>query len=83
MFQLYHGENKLLSMIWWWCPHCTRPNKTNNLRWNVIVLGNWIKSHLVDMLLHSDTFFWFRAKQSLLLLLSAACLAEKQQIPIV
>jgi hypothetical protein len=29
-----------------------------------------------------DTLFWFRANQSLLLHLSAACLAEKQQIPI-
>ena len=34
------------------------------------------------MLLHSDTLFWFRANQSLLFLLNAACLAEKQQIPI-
>ena len=31
---------------------------------------------------HSDTLFWFRANQSLLFLLNAACLAEKQQIPI-
>jgi hypothetical protein len=29
---------------------------------------------------HLDTLSWFRAKQSLLFLLSAACLAEKQQI---
>jgi hypothetical protein len=36
----------------------------------------------VDMSLHSDTLFWFRANQSLLFLLNAACLAEKQQIPI-
>jgi hypothetical protein len=34
------------------------------------------------MLLHSDTLFWFRANQSLLLLLNAACFAEKQQISI-
>ena len=34
------------------------------------------------MSLHSDTLFWFRANQSLLFLLNAACLAEKQQIPI-
>ena len=40
-------------------------------------------SHWVDMSLHSDTLFWFRAKQSLLFLLNAAFLAEKQQIPIV
>ena len=31
---------------------------------------------------HSDTLFWFRANQSLLFLLNAACLAEKQHIPI-
>ena len=31
---------------------------------------------------HSDTLFWFRANQSLLLFLNDACLAEKQQIPI-
>ena len=36
----------------------------------------------VDMLLHSDTLFWFRANQSLLYLLNDACLAKKQQIPI-
>ena len=34
------------------------------------------------MSLHSDTLFWFLPNQSLLLLLNAACLAEKQQIPI-
>jgi hypothetical protein len=32
--------------------------------------------------LHSDTLFWFWANQSLLFLLNAAYLAEKQQIPI-
>jgi hypothetical protein len=39
-------------------------------------------SHWVDMSLHSDTLFWFRANQSLLFLLNAAFLAKKQQIPI-
>jgi hypothetical protein len=34
------------------------------------------------MLLHSNTLFWFRANQSLLFLLNAACLTEKQQIQI-
>jgi hypothetical protein len=34
------------------------------------------------MSLHSDTLFWFRANQSLLFLLNAVWLAEKQQIPI-
>jgi hypothetical protein len=32
------------------------------------------------MSLHADPLFWFRASQSLLLLLNAACLAEKKQI---
>ena len=32
------------------------------------------------MSLHSDTLSWFRASQSLLFLLNAACLAETQQI---
>jgi hypothetical protein len=47
-----------------------------------IVLAHWNNSPRVDMSLHSDTLFWFRANQSLLFLLNAACLAEKQQIPI-
>jgi hypothetical protein len=34
------------------------------------------------MSLHLDTLFWFRANQSLLFFFSAACLPEKQQIPI-
>ena len=34
------------------------------------------------MLLHSDTLSWFQDIQSLLLLLKAAWLTEKQQIPI-
>jgi hypothetical protein len=32
--------------------------------------------------LHSDTLFWFRANKSLIFLLNAACLAEKQHISI-
>jgi hypothetical protein len=34
----------------------------------------------VDISLHSDTLFWFRANQSLLFLLNASCLVEKQQL---
>ena len=54
------------------------------LSWIYIVLAHWNNSPQADMLLHSDTLFWFRANQSLLFLLkvNAACLAEKQQIPI-
>jgi len=25
LFQLYHGDNKLYAMRWWWFPPCTRP----------------------------------------------------------
>jgi hypothetical protein len=35
------------------------------------------------MSLYLDILFWFRANQSLLFLLNAESLAEKQQIPIV
>jgi hypothetical protein len=51
-------------------------------RWIFIVLVHWNNSPRVDMSLHSSTLFWFRANQSLLFLLNAACLAEKQEIPI-
>jgi hypothetical protein len=46
-------------------------------------LARWANnSQRVDMSLHSDTLFWFRANQSLLFLLNDAFLAEKQQISI-
>jgi len=47
-----------------------------------IVLAHWNNSPRIVMRLHSDTIKWFPAKQSLLLFLSAACLAEKQQMPL-
>jgi hypothetical protein len=47
--------------------------------WIPIVLAHWNNSLLVDMSFHSDTLSIFRANQSLLLLISAACLAEKQK----
>ena len=55
---------------------------TNMLSWIFIVLAHWNNSQRIDMLPHLDTLSWFRAKHSLLFLLNAACLAEKQQIPI-
>jgi hypothetical protein len=80
IFQLYHGENNLIfnemmmmSALYW----------ANTLSWNIIVLAHWNNSPWEDMSLHSDTLFWFWANQSLLFLLNAACLAEKQHIPIV
>jgi hypothetical protein len=44
------------------------------------VLAQWNNSSQIDMPSHSNT--WFRANQSLLILLNDACLAEKQQVPI-
>jgi hypothetical protein len=79
IFQLHHGKNKLIfydmmirSALFY----------TNTQSWIFIVLAHWNNSPRIDMSLLSDTLFWFRANQSLLLLLNAACLAEKQQIPI-
>jgi hypothetical protein len=47
-----------------------------------IALARWANNRQrVDMSLHSDTLFWFRANQFLLFLLNAAFLAKKQQIP--
>jgi hypothetical protein len=46
------------------------------------VLVHWNNSLRRDISLHSDTLSWFRANQSLLFLLNAVCLVEKQQIPI-
>jgi hypothetical protein len=46
------------------------------------VLAHWNNSPRVNMSLHSDTLFWFRANQYVLFLRNAMCLAEKQQIPI-
>ena len=66
-------------MKWWWSPHCSRPIRRVGF---FIVLAHWNNSPRVDMSLHSDALFWFRADQSLLFILNAACLAQKQQIPI-
>ena len=40
------------------------------------MLAHLNNSPRIDMSLHSDTLFWFRANQYLLFLLNAACLAE-------
>ena len=76
IFQLYHGENKLIlnelmmrSTLYY----------TNTLSWIFIVLAHLNNSLWVDMSPH-DTLFWFRVNHSLLFLLNDACLVEKQQI---
>ena len=79
IFQLYYGENKLIFNEMMMTPALYQ---INMLSWIFIMLAHWNNSLRVDMSLHSDTLFWFRANQSLIFLLNAACLAEKQQIPI-
>ena len=56
----------------WSCLLCIRPTC-----W----VGFDSACSLKQQLLHSHTLFWFWANQSFLLLLSVACLVEKQQIP--
>ena len=68
IFQPYHDETKLHSMIWW-CPLWTRPS----LGGIFIMLPHINNSPQVDMLLHSDTLFRFWANQSLVLLLNVVC----------
>jgi hypothetical protein len=55
---------------------------TNMLNWISIVLAHWNNSPRIDMSLYLDTLSWFRSNQSMLFLLNTACLAEKQQIPL-
>jgi hypothetical protein len=79
MFQLCHGENKLNFneiMIE------GRIVLDHHAELDYKMIANWNNNPWVDMSLHSDTLFWFRANQSLLFLLNAVCLAKKQQIPI-
>ena len=63
---------------WWWGPLCTRPTRLDGFK----VLAHCNNSSQIDMLPHSDTLSRFRANQSLLFLLIDACLAKKQDIPI-
>jgi len=79
IFQLYHGENKLIlnEMMMGFALY-----KTNTLSWIIIVLVHWNNSLQIDRSPYSDTLSWFRANQSLFFLVNVDCLAEKQQIPI-
>ena len=67
-FQLYHGGQ----FYWWRKQDC--PEKTTDLS----QVTDKLLSHNVQSLY---TLFRFRANQSIFLLLNAACLTEKQQIP--
>ena len=52
------------------------------ISWIFIVQSHWNNSPWVDMLLHSNTLFWFQANPFLFFLLNAACLTEKQHMQI-
>ena len=80
IFQLYHGENKLIFNETMMRSALYYTSMLSEL--DFLVLAHWNNSPQVDMSLHSDTLLWFGANQSLLFLLNTACLAEKQQIPI-
>ena len=79
IFQLYRGENKLIfNEMMMGSVFCY----TNTPSWIFIVLAHWNNCPRRDMSPHSNTSSRFRANQSLFFLLHAACLAEKQQTPI-
>jgi hypothetical protein len=82
IFQLYHDENKLIFNEMMMRSALFLTSKLS-WSWISIVLAHWKNSPRVVMSFHADTLFWFQANQSLLVLLNAACLAEKQHIPIV
>ena len=48
----------------------------------LMVLAHWNNSPNIDMLLILNTLLWFRANQSLHILLNAVCLVEKPKITI-
>jgi hypothetical protein len=80
--QQFFSYMMVRTMRWYWGPLCTRPTNGNMLSCIFIGLPNWRNSPWIDMSPHSDTLFWFWVNQYLFFLLNAACLAEKQQIPI-
>ena len=81
VFQLYHDENKLrFDEMMMTMMTMSALYKTTIQGRIFIVFVHWNNSPWVDMSLHSNTLFWFRVNQSLLLVLSALCLAEKQHI---
>ena len=73
MFHLYRGENLLAF---------DEMMMMSTLYYSSIfvVLAQWNNSPRVDMSLQSDTLSWYGANQSLLLLLSAACIEQWSDI---
>ena len=78
-FQLYHDENNFF-----FNEMMMRPALYNYKTLSLIFYSaSSLNQKSVDRHVpHSDTLSWFRVNQSLLTLLTAVCLVEKQQIPI-
>ena len=77
--QLYHGENNLNFR---WEDDEVRFVLYQYAQLDFFYSARSLKQSAESHVTHSDTLSVFRANQSLLFLLNAACLAEKQQIPI-
>ena len=64
IFQLYHGENKLIfNEMMMRSAYVLDQHAELDFCGKKKVLAYWNNSPRVDMSLHSDTLFWFRANQ--------------------
>jgi hypothetical protein len=75
-FAVVYGEKNWMRL---WCPLYSTPTRFSRI---FIVLGHWNKKARIDMSFQMDTLSWFRTNKSSLLILNAACIAEKQHVPI-
>ena len=76
---LYHGESNLHFNEMMMIMMMSALYQTNTLIWIFIMRAHCKNRRRIDMSFHSHTLFWFWANQSFVLLISAMCLAEKQQ----
>jgi hypothetical protein len=72
ILQIYHGENKLHSTIWWWCPLCTRPTKLVGLYSASSPKQQSASRHVAPF----GHVIWFRANQSFPLLIMQYCVRQ-------
>ena len=82
LFQQFFSYIIVEQVNFQWDDDEDRPVLNQHAELIVIVVAHWNNSPRGHMSFHSDTVFRFRANQSLLFLFNAACLAEKQQLPI-
>ena len=76
-FSYIVARTSYIFMRWWWCQLCTR---------SVLLVRMYscssLKQQSMTCCCSLTHYSWFQANQSLLLLLNAACLVEKQQLPV-